>query len=148
MKMRGFLLLLLLIGGAYAMLQSINEYTSKGFHEVLHVPENQIEQLIFTKPSATSTDPPAWMTTDREQIAMLLEFLNDYELKKRDSQEYLDDLNFNQFTISLEDSEHNLITIMIEDNFVVTHTGEQYTVLDGPLDVDWMVNFILLSHSS
>lgn len=148
MKMRAFLLLLLLTGGAYAMLQSINEYAGKGFHDVLQIPENQIEQLIFTKPSATSVDPPAWMTTDKEQIATLLEFLSDYELKKKDSQEYLEDLNFNQFTISLEDSEQNLITIMIEDNLVVTHTGEQYTILDGPLDVEWMVNFILLSQSS
>lgn len=147
MKLRAFLLVLLLVGGAYAMVHSINEFSSKKFSEVLQFPEEHVVQLIFTKPSTTGMTPPAWVSSDKEQIANLLEFLSSYELKKKDSQELLDELNFNQFTISIEDHEENLVTIMVEDSLIVTQNGEQYTLLDGPLDTDWMVDFILSSYS-
>ncbi|WP_432352384.1 hypothetical protein [Sporosarcina sp. A2] len=147
MKIRGFLLTLLLIGGAFAMIQSMNEYSTKKFSEVLQVSEEHVVQLIFTKPSSTGLTPPAWVSSDKNQIASLLEFLSSYELQKKESQEVLDELNFNQFTISLEDNEENLVTIMVEDNLIVTQTGEQYKLLDGPLDTDWMIEFILTSYS-
>ncbi|REB06483.1 hypothetical protein DVB69_12310 [Sporosarcina sp. BI001-red] len=147
MKLRAFLLVLLLAGGAYAMIQTMNEFSSKKFSEVLQMSENHVAQLIFTKPSSTGITPPAWVSSDKEQIANLLEFLSGYELQKKDSQQVLDELNFNQFTISLEDHDENLVTILVEDSLIVTHTGEQYTLLDGPFDTDWMINFILSNHS-
>lgn len=148
MKLRAFLLVLLLAGGAYAMILSINEFSSKTFNEVFQTPEEHVVQLIFTKPSSTGTTPPAWVSTDKEQIANLLEFLSDYELQKKDSQESLDDLNFNQFTISIEDHEENLLTVLVEDNLIVNQNGEQYALLDGPFDADWMIDFILSSSRS
>lgn len=148
MKLRAFLLVLLLAGGAYAMILSNNEFSSKTFNEVFQASEEHVVQLIFTKPSSTGMTPPAWVSSDKEQIASLLEFLSDYELQKKESQEPLDALNFNQFTISIEDHEENLLTIMVEDNLIVNQNGDQYTLLDGPLDADWMVNFILSSTPS
>ncbi len=147
MKIRSFLLVIILIGGAYAMIQSNDEFSSKKFHEVMQMPEEHVVQLIFTKPSSTGMTPPAWKSSDKYQIANLLEFLSSYELQRKGDQEVLDELDFNQFTISLEDKEENLVTIMVEDNLIVTETGEQYTVLDGPFDADWMVEFILSSYS-
>ena len=147
MKLRAFLLVLLLAGGAYAMIQTMNEFSSKKFSEVLQMNEHHVAQLIFTKPSTTGMTPPAWVSSDKERITNLLEFLSGYELQKKDSQQVLEELNFNQFTISLEDHDENLVTIMVEDSLIVTQTGEQYTLLDGPFDTDWMINFILTSHS-
>lgn len=129
------------------MIQSNNEFSAKKFSEVLQMNEDHVAQLIFTKPSSTDRTQPTWVSSDKEQIASLLGFLSGYELQKEDTQKLLEELNFNQFTISLEDHDENLVTIMVEDSVIITETGEQYTVLDGPFDADWMVNFILSSHS-
>ncbi|MGG0644825.1 hypothetical protein ABE021_12895 [Sporosarcina gallistercoris] len=147
MKLRAFLLVLLLAGGAYAMIQSIDEFSAKKFSEVMQMNEEHVAQLIFTKPSPTGLTPPAWVSSDKEQITSLLEFLSGYELQKKNSQEALEELNFNQFTIRLEDHDENFVTIMVEDSMIVTENGEQYTLLDGPFDTDWMIKFILSSHS-
>ena len=147
MKLRAVLLLLLLTSGAYVMVQTMQEFSAKGFHDILPGPVSDVEQLIFTKPTTTSITPPAWKTTDKEQIERLFAFLSEYELKKKEAHDLLHDLDFNQFTISLEDHEKNLITIMAEDSLIVTSTGDQYEVMDGPLDPDWLVRFIVSSQS-
>lgn len=148
MKLRAFLLILLLSGGAYAMIQSSKEFSAKQFSEVFQMNEEHVTQLIFTKPYSTTKTPPRWASSDKEQISNLLDFLSGYEFLKEPQQKVLEDLDFNQFTISLEDQNENRVTIMVEDSVIILESGEQYTLLNGPFDVDWMVNFILSNHSS
>lgn len=143
MKMRALLLTCLLIGGVYAMIQSIEEFQVKGFHEILPVSATSVEQLVFTSPASVSSAPPAWTVTDKEEIDRLMAFLQTVEVRKVDAQQPLHDLDFNQFTITLEDNGRNRITILADDHLIVTEEGEQFAVVDETLDVSWLLRFMI-----
>ncbi|WJY27904.1 MULTISPECIES: hypothetical protein [Sporosarcina] len=143
MKLRAMLLVCLLIGGAYAMYISMVEFQVKGFHDILPGPANSVEQLVFTKPLPVSSEATAWIVTDKEEIVRLLSFLQSVEVQKIDTQLEVSDLDFNQFTISLQDTDENRITILTEDHLIVTEAGEQFTVVGDSLDMDWILQFIL-----
>ena len=57
MKMRAFLLLIIMIGGTYAMIQSFHDYNEKEITELLTSTDRTFTSLIFSKPSDWSDQP-------------------------------------------------------------------------------------------
>ena len=123
MKMRAFLLLILMIGGTYAMIQSFQDYKEKALTELLSASDTPFTTLIFSKPSPDDDTPLTWNVSDETEIGQV-------------------DV-FEQFSISLKDENDNSISIIVNSNLVIQNGSHYYEIVDGPLDVDWLVTFFV-----
>jgi hypothetical protein len=82
MKIRAVLLIALMIGGAYAMLQSYQDYGEKEFIEILAPKDAHFSSLIFTKPAMAGSEPKSWIVDEPSEIESLLYFLQNYHVRK------------------------------------------------------------------
>ena len=143
MKMRAFLLLILMIGGTYAMIQSFHDYKEKALTELLSASDTPFTSLIFSKPSPDDDTPLTWNVSNETEIESLLEFLQDYHVRQLRPTEIGQVDVFEQFSISLKDENDNSISIIVNSNLVIQNGSHYYEIVDGPLDVDWLVTFFV-----
>lgn len=141
MKLRATLLVALLIGGAYMMFQSINDYNEQGFAKLFESMNPPFHSLIFTKPTTYSSDAQTWIVDDENEIEDLLAFLQNYHVRKLNAEEIIEDDDIDQFSISLEDKNGNTIDIFITEDIIIQNSLLYYKIVDGPLDVNWIVYF-------
>lgn len=147
MKMRAFLLIALIIGGMYAMIETINDFNEKSFNEFFETLDADFSSLTFTKPTMHGSPAETWSIHDEHKVDDLLQFLQSYHVKKLKPEEINLDDNIDEFTISLEDSDGNTVTIIIAENLIVENSLLYYEIVDGPLDVDWIVRFFVTNKS-
>lgn len=143
MKMRAFLLIALIIGGMYAMVESINDFKVKSFAEYIETVDTEFKSLTFTKPIRYGSTSETWSVDDEYKVDELLQFLQNYHVKKLKPEEIDPDDNIDEFSISLKDADGNSITIVVAENLIIQNSLLYYEIVDGPLDVDWIVRFFV-----
>ncbi|MDS9473076.1 hypothetical protein [Sporosarcina pasteurii] len=143
MKFRAILLLALMIGGAYMMVQSFQDYEKKEFTDILHSMDAPFNSLIFTKPSVNGQGTDSWVVDEQEEIDTLLKFLQNYHVRKLKPEEInvYDDVN--HFSISLLDDNGSELSIMLSEDLIIQDSILYYEVVDGPLDIDWLLAFFI-----
>ncbi|MGG0669777.1 hypothetical protein [Sporosarcina koreensis] len=143
MKMRAFLLIALIIGGMYAMIETINDFKEKSFTEIIETVDTEFASLTFTKPTMHGSPAETWSIDDENKVDELLQFLQNYHVKKLKPEEINPDDNIDEFSISLKGADGNSITIIIAENLIIQNSLLYYEIVDGPLDVDWIVRFFV-----
>lgn len=143
MKIRALLLIVLMISGSYMMMQSIQGYEETEFTDLLSSMNAPFNSLIFTKPSTDGPGTDTWVVDEVEEIETFLSFLQNYHVRKLKPEEInpLDDVN--HFSISLQDENGSTISIMISEDLIIRNSSLSYEIVDGPLDVDWLVQFFI-----
>ena len=147
MKIRALLLIALLIGGTYAMLQTYNESDEKSFSELFNTIGNDFNSLIFTKPTTQGSPAETWVVDDEYEVSQLLQFLQNYTIQKLNAADIDVKDEIDVLSIELKDDDGNTITIMIEENIIIQNEDLYYVVVDGPLDVNWIVKFFVSNRS-
>ncbi|MFD1205725.1 MULTISPECIES: hypothetical protein [Sporosarcina] len=141
MKIRGILLIALLIGGAYAMIQSINDYNEKKFAELLQSADTNFQSLVFSKPQLSDSPSKTWIVDDPEQVDELLNFLQHYDVKKLKPEEIDIEDDIDQFSISLTDNNGNSMTVIITENLIIQNSMLYYKIVNDDLDMEWIARF-------
>ncbi|MFS0689206.1 hypothetical protein AB1K89_08195 [Sporosarcina sp. 179-K 8C2 HS] len=147
MKTRAFLLISLIIGGMYAMIETINDFNEKSFSEFFETVDADFDSLTFSKPTMHATPAETWSVNDEHKVDELLQFLQNYHVKKLKPEEIDLDDTIDEFTISLKDANGNDVTIIIAENLIIQNSLLYYEIVDGPLDVDWIVRFFVSNKS-
>lgn len=140
MKIRAFLLVALMIGGAYMMVQTYDQ-DELAFSEILNAMNAPFNSLTFTKPSDTGTE--SWVVDEQAEIESLLSFLQNYHVRKLKPEEInvYDDVN--HFSIRLQDDNGRELSIMLSEDLIIQDSLLYYEVVDGPLDVEWLLSFFI-----
>jgi hypothetical protein len=113
MKIRALLLIAIMIMGSYAMIQLLLGYDKKEVVEVLHATKSPFSLLTFSEPSLSGAAPKTWIVDDESEIENLLEFLQDYHVRKLKPEKVnrIDDIN--QFIINLIDENGDNFSIVV-----------------------------------
>lgn len=143
MKLRAFLLIAILIGGSYTMMRSFNDYNERPFTDLLSTTNPSFDSLLFTKPAISGNARETWHVDDHSEISNLLDFLKDYHVKKLKPEEINIDDETEQFSIQLQDVDGNSLSIIINENLIIQNSVLYYEIVDGPLDVKWLVHFFI-----
>lgn len=143
MKIRALLLVAILIGGSYTLVQSYLDYKEKAFEELLYSMNPKFSSITFAKPSTATTNGETWQVNEEKEIQELLSFLQMYHIQKLKPEEINLYDEILQFGIQLEDESGNSITVIIDENLIIQNNLLYYRIVDGPLDVDWLVHFFL-----
>ena len=147
MKIRAVLLIALIVGGMYAMMETINDFNEKSFNEFFETIDADFKSLTFTKPTMRGIPAETWSTDDEHKVDELLQFLEKYHVKKLKPEEINPSDNIDEFSISMKDAAGNSITIIIAENLIIQNSQLYYEIVDGPLDVDWIVHFFVSNKS-
>lgn len=143
MKIRGLLLIALVLGGMYVMIQSPKEYTVNEFNLLLQSMNEPFSSVLFSVPSSFPAKPETWVVDEVTEIESLLNFLQDYHVQKIQPEEITDNLLPTDFSLMLEDINGNSIEIIIDENLIIQNSLLYYEIVDGPLNVDWLVQFFI-----
>ena len=141
MIIRGLILLAIMLGGTYAMVQSFHDYDDKEFIVLLDAIQNPFTSLILTKASPLGYNSE--YTKDEDKIESLLDFLKDYKIRKLKPEDIRLEDNIEEYSIMLQDEDGNEITIILNENLIIQNSLLYYEVVDGPLDVDWLVQLFI-----
>ncbi len=143
MKIRALLLIAIMIMGSYAMIQLLLGYDKKEVLEVLDPTKSPFSLLTISEPSLSGADPKIWVIEDESEIESLLEFLQDYHVRKLKPEKInrIDDIN--QFIINLIDENGDNFSIVVNEDLIIENSSLYYEVVDGPIDVDWIVQFFI-----
>ncbi|KXH87113.1 hypothetical protein [Sporosarcina sp. HYO08] len=145
MKMRAFLLIIILVGGTYAMIQSYTEYNEKNFRDFVGSLDTEFTSLVFNQPSTTGATPNTWMVEDEGKIDDLISFLDNYQIRKLKQEEVIFDVVEPRYSISLKDNNHNVLTIFLDENIIIQSDSNYYEIVGGPIDVAWLQHFFINS---
>lgn len=143
MKMRAFLLIAILIGGSYTMIQSFNDYNEKQFTDLLNTMNPSFTTALFTKPSTSGNTSETWHVDEHSEINSLLDFLQDYHIRKLKPEEINTNDETVQFSIQLQDEDGNTLSIIVNENLIIQNSLLYYEIVDGPLDAKWLVHFFM-----
>ncbi|MER2089310.1 MAG: hypothetical protein ABS920_06195 [Sporosarcina sp.] len=143
MKIRALLLVAIMIGGAYAMIQSFHDYDDTEFTVLLDSIKNPFTSLIITKSSPLDFKLETWQTDDEEKIENVIDFLQNYHVRKLKPEEIDTEDNINEFSIILTDVKGNEVIIKINENLIIQNSSLYYEFVDGPIDANWLVQFFL-----
>ncbi|MFS0574766.1 hypothetical protein AB1K83_03980 [Sporosarcina sp. 179-K 3D1 HS] len=146
MKTRAVLLIALMISGAYMMIQSYQDESERGSTQFLSQWHKPFNSLTFSKPAISGFSSDTWVVDDPEEIEALLLFLEHYHVRKLKPEEIDITDDIDHFSIRLQDEEDNSILIIINENLIIQNSSLYYEIVDGPLDKDWLVQFILNNH--
>lgn len=145
MKMRAFLLISILVGGTYAMIQSYSQYNDKNFRDFVGSLNTEFTSLVFHQPSEIGSTPHTWMVKDERQIDDLINFLNSYRIRKIQPKDVIFDVVEPRYSISLKDNHRNVLTIFLSENIIIQSDSNYYEIVDGPIDVEWLQQFFINS---
>lgn len=143
MKVRGFIIIAILIGGLLAMGKSFDDGKERSFLELLQPMNEQFDSLSFTIPASFSPKQENWIIEEVEEIESLLTFLQDYHVRKLNPDEINIYDNTKQFSVSLNGAKGNTLEIIADDNVIIQNASLYYEIVDGPLDVHWLVQFFI-----
>lgn len=141
MKLRAVLLIAILIGGLYTIIQTHNDYKEKQFTELINSINDNFTSLSFTVPAKFGISPEVWVTEDDDALKSLLTFLQNYTVQKLKPEETPSLSTNNQFSLHLESERGDAIVILVEENLIVMNSLSYYEIVNGPLNQDWMVQF-------
>lgn len=142
MRIRAFLLIAILIGGTYMMLESIDENKEKEFFELLDS-DNEFDSLTFNKPARFGTDSKTWIIDEQEEIQTLTAFLEQYRFQKLQPDEIDPHDEIDEFSISLHNENGQTISIIVTEDLIIQNSSLYYEIVGGPLNIDWLVHFFV-----
>lgn len=143
MKIRALLLLALMIGGAYVMFQTNQSNKPKAFADILSETEAPFNSLTFNKPAENESTMESWIVDEPAEIEMLLSFLQNYHVRKVPPEDINLYDNVNYFSIQLHDENGRELSIIVNENLIIQDELLYYEVIDGPLDVNWLLTFFI-----
>ncbi|CAM3145804.1 hypothetical protein FITA111629_06375 [Filibacter tadaridae] len=143
MRIRGLFLIAILIGGTFQLSYSVNNTTEKEFATLFDPMNSVISSLTFTIPSALASNSKTWIVDDEEEINAFLHFLKSHKIQQLKPDEIDVNDTISQFSISLEDEQGNEFTVIVEEELIIENNMLYYKIVDGPLDVDWLVHFFI-----
>lgn len=143
MKIRALLLIAIMIGGTYAMIQSFHDYDEKEFAILLNTMKTPFIKLNFTQTPTFGSIPETWNVDDETAIESLMDFLKEYHVRKLKPGEINRENEINQFSINLSDEKGNNICIIADKNLIIQNSLLYYEIVDGPLDMEWIVQFFI-----
>lgn len=143
MKMRALLLIAIFIGGMYMMVQSMNERNEKPVHELFTSHDEPFVSLSFSQPSILGKRVDTWTVNEDKEIENLLLFLEGYQAQKIEPEEAILPDSPHHFSISLNNSNGKVITIIIDENIIIEDTFTYYEIVNESLDIEWLVQFFL-----
>ena len=145
MKIRALLLIAIMFIGTYSMIQLFLGYDKKEVVELLDATKSPYSVMTFSEPSLSGAAPKVWHVDDESEIESLLEFLQDYHVRKLKPEKInrIDDIN--QFVINLTDKNGDNFSIVVTEDLIIKNSSLYYEVVDGPLDMDWIVKFFISS---
>lgn len=143
MKIRGLILIALIIGGMYAMIQVPQEYVEKNFSDLLQSKNESFVSLFLNIPASSASEQQMWVINDDRQIENLLNFLQDYHVRKLNPEEINIVDGIENFSINLKNKEGDTIEIIVDENIIIQNSLLYYEIVDGPLNVDWLLQFFI-----
>ena len=146
MRIRAFLLIVILIGGTYMMFESIDENKEKDFFELLDS-ETAFDSVIFSKPAIFGSDSKMWVIDDKEEIQTLIHFLEQYRFRKLQPKEIDPHDEVEQFSIRLQNEKGHSISIIVTEDLIIHNSDLYYEIVDETLNVDWLVHFFVSNQS-
>lgn len=137
MKKRTYLLLtVVIIGGLFGFMRW-DEYREKDLVEAIEVEE--IVEIRYGHDDNMTFDK---ILNDEQSIQDLVSFFSDYRVKKEGSRDFTSEHPGEQFIIHLEyEDERITIPILIERNVILIEL-DQYRIINGPIDSEWMEEFL------
>lgn len=140
MRIRAMILIMMLIGGAYMMIQSTDPSPKNvsSFATMLDGMNSSIHTVTFIKPNTSNHGIHRQTINQSTQIQDFLIFLENYRLQAIES---IPNTGHEQFTILLEDEQQNIISILLEENLVTVNDKTSYKIVNGPLDIEWLATF-------
>ncbi|MCZ2257883.1 hypothetical protein [Sporosarcina sp. G11-34] len=143
MKLRACLLIAILFGGTYVMIQNHNDYKVKMFSEILESMDDHFVLLTFNKPATPGSAPKQWVTEDEVVVEDLIKHLQNYRVQRLKPEEQPEVSDPEQFSLILEAQLGNQLSIMAEENIVIVNSSLYYEIVDGPLEANWLVHFFI-----
>lgn len=142
MRLRLVLLTLLVASGFYQMIQEYDQAANPSFQHLFDRPDYEFDSITFRQPGLLNEPALTWKVDQVHEIDQLLRFLQNYQYQKVDpsSLQLFDDEPI--FTIYLQDTAGNSITILIEEELIIENETLYYQIVDGPLNVDWLMDFV------
>ena len=107
------------------------------FAELLESMSDHFVSVTFNKPSEV------WSIEDEIVVESLLEFLQNYHVRKLKPEETKPLSTTDQFILILEAENGSEITINVEENLIILNSLVYYEIVDGPLDSDWIIQFFV-----
>lgn len=113
-----------------------NDYREKDLVEVLQA--EKIEEILYSLDDASLLDESV---TNQESIEKLKDFLSRYRVKKEGPKNFTTQYPHEQFSFQLiyEDGRSTLPSMIEGDVLLLDH--DQYTIINGPVDYDWIERF-------
>ncbi len=125
------------------MMLSFHEYDEKQFTELFSTMNSTSTTLLFTKPATEGNSIETWHVDEHSKIDSLLDFLQDYHVRKLKPEEINMNDETKQFSIQLQDEDGNTLSILVNENLIIQNSSLYYEIVDGPLDVKWLVHFFI-----
>jgi hypothetical protein len=113
-----------------------NDYREKDLVDVLQA--EKIEEILYSFDDASLLDESV---TNQESIEKLKNFLSRYRVKKEGPKNFTTQYPDEQFSFQLvyEDGRSTLPSMIEGDVLLLDH--DQYTIINGPVDYDWIERF-------
>lgn len=148
MKFRAILLVAILLGGTYAIIQSKNEYDARLFTELTNYMNDPFISLTLNKPSNFGTPPYEWVIDDETTLEGLVLFLEPYHVRKLKPDEISALQKTDGLRLVLETEYGNEFTIVVDSNYILLNSTSYYEIVNGPLESDWIIKFFVNNKSS
>jgi len=141
MKLRALILIIILIGGTYSMLQSKEKENE--FNELFHAINSNFVSISFSIPASLGFDTRTWESEDKTNAESLFLFLQDYHIRKLPVEDVSFENQSEQFIISIQDDSGNMISLIVDEALIIKNGKYYYEIIDGPLDKEWLVQFFI-----
>jgi len=148
MKFRAILLIAILLGGTYAIIQSQNEYEERLFTELINYMNDPLISLTLNKPSNFGTPPDEWVIDDEGALESLVVFLEPYHVQKLKPDVISDLQKTDGLSLVLETEYGNEFTIVVDSNYIILNSTSYYEIVNGPLESDWIIKFFVNNKST
>lgn len=117
-----------------------NDYRDKALVDVLDA--GAIEEIAFRKFPLDDTEQFNRFVSNPESIQELFEFFDQYEVKKTGRRNFTSQYPDEQVVFQLDYTDDRVALPSLIERDVVLVGDDQYKVLNGPIDFQWIDEFI------
>lgn len=118
----------------------MNNYQVKELVDVLDVEE--IEEVSYRKQSLDDAEQLNHIVNNPESIQELIGFFHQYKVKKIGTKKITSKYTDEQFVFQLEYVDERITLPSLIENDVVLIGEDQYMIVNGPVDYQWIEDFI------
>ncbi len=121
-----------------------NDYRVKELVDVLDA--GDIDEIAFRKFPLDETEQFNQIVNNPESIQQLVEFFDQYEVKKTGIRNFTSQYPDEQVVFQLDYTDDRVALPSLIERDVVLVGEEQYKILNGPIDFQWIDEFINQTH--